>query len=100
MQLYWRKQLYKAADVVITLPPGHPAWPLEMFEPLSLLSFSLSSDIDLGSFADPSIFWHWEGKCDVCGETTFPGKDLFAATLGRAEEGFQYAIKAATKVVS
>ena len=28
MQPYWRKQLYKAADVVITLPPG-------MFEPLT-----------------------------------------------------------------
>jgi hypothetical protein len=36
MQPYWRKQLYKAADVVITLPPGHPAWPTEMFEPLTL----------------------------------------------------------------
>jgi hypothetical protein len=36
MQPYWRKQLYKAADVVITLPPGHPAWPSDMFEPLTL----------------------------------------------------------------
>ena len=32
----WRKQLHKAADVVLTLPAGHPAWPLEMHEPLTI----------------------------------------------------------------
>jgi hypothetical protein len=36
MQPQWRKQLYKAADLVITLPAGHPAWPVTMFEPLTL----------------------------------------------------------------
>ena len=32
----WRKQLHKAADVVLTLPPGHPAWPESMHEPLTI----------------------------------------------------------------
>ena len=32
----WRKQLHKAADLVVTLPAGHPAWPIEMHEPLTI----------------------------------------------------------------
>jgi hypothetical protein len=36
MTPYWRKHLHKAADLVLTLKPGHPAWPLEMLEPLTL----------------------------------------------------------------
>ena len=36
MQPEWRKQLSKAADLVITLPCGHSAWPREMFEPLTI----------------------------------------------------------------
>ena len=32
----WRKQLHKAADLVLTLPAGHPAWPAEMYEPLTI----------------------------------------------------------------
>jgi hypothetical protein len=32
---YWRKRLYKVADIVLELPPGAlNAWPLEMHEPL------------------------------------------------------------------
>jgi hypothetical protein len=30
----WLRQLNKAADLVITIPIGHPAWPSHMFEPL------------------------------------------------------------------
>ena len=36
MQPLWRKQLYKAADIVLTIKPGHPAWPVQMFEPLTI----------------------------------------------------------------
>ena len=36
MQPLWRKQLYKAADVVLTLLVGHPFWPEAMHEPLIL----------------------------------------------------------------
>ena len=36
MQPLWRKNLYKAADLILTLKPGHPAWPIEMYEPLTL----------------------------------------------------------------
>jgi hypothetical protein len=36
MQPLWRKHLHKAADIVLTLKPGHPAWPLDMLEPLTL----------------------------------------------------------------
>ena len=36
MQPLWRKHLYKAADIVLMLKPGHPAWPLHMYEPLTL----------------------------------------------------------------
>ena len=32
----WRKQLHKAADVVLSLPAGHPAWPESMHEPLTI----------------------------------------------------------------
>ena len=32
----WRKQLHKAADVILSLPVGHPAWPSDMHEPLTL----------------------------------------------------------------
>jgi len=34
---YWRKRLYKVADLVLELPPGcFPWWPSSMFEPLVL----------------------------------------------------------------
>ena len=36
MQPLWRKQLYKASDIVLTIPPGHAIWPLSMHEPLIL----------------------------------------------------------------
>ena len=36
MQPFWRKQLYKAADLVLSLPPGHLYWPVNMFEPLTI----------------------------------------------------------------
>ena len=36
MQPLWRKQLYKAADLVIELPAGHKVWPSSMHEPLTL----------------------------------------------------------------
>jgi hypothetical protein len=36
MQPLWRKHLHKATDIVLTLKPGHPAWPLDMLEPLAL----------------------------------------------------------------
>jgi hypothetical protein len=32
----WRKHLHKAADLILTLKPGHPAWPDDMLEPLTL----------------------------------------------------------------
>ena len=32
----WRKQLHKVADVVLTVPAGHPAWPANMCEPLTI----------------------------------------------------------------
>jgi len=49
---------------------------------------SLLLDIDLGSFADPSIFWLWEGRCHDCGETTSPGKDLFCGNFGACRGKF------------
>ena len=36
MQPTYFKQLLKAADLVISLPIGHPAWPAHMYEPLTL----------------------------------------------------------------
>ncbi len=36
MHPHWRKQLYKAADLVLSLPVGHCAWGEEMYEPLTL----------------------------------------------------------------
>jgi hypothetical protein len=36
MQPLWRKQLYKAADLVVLLKPGHRAWPMQMHEPLTI----------------------------------------------------------------
>ena len=32
----WRKHLFKVADLVVVLPPGHVAWPAEMLEPLTI----------------------------------------------------------------
>ena len=32
----WRRSLYKAADVVLHLPAGHPAWPESLHEPLTI----------------------------------------------------------------
>jgi hypothetical protein len=32
----WRKHLHKAADLILTLKPGHKAWPSSMLEPLTL----------------------------------------------------------------
>ena len=28
----WRKMLYETADLVVSLPVGHPTWPKAMFE--------------------------------------------------------------------
>ena len=36
MSPLWRKQLYKAADLVVTIPCGHDCWPNNMYEPLTL----------------------------------------------------------------
>ena len=36
MEPMWRKQLYKAADLVVSLKPGHDAWPRNMHEPLTI----------------------------------------------------------------
>jgi hypothetical protein len=36
MHPHWRKQLYKASDLVLSLPVGHSAWGTKMFEPLTL----------------------------------------------------------------
>ena len=32
----WQKQLLKASDIVLVLKPGHPSWPVEMLEPLTM----------------------------------------------------------------
>jgi hypothetical protein len=32
----WRKHLHKAADLILTLKPGHHAWSTDMLEPLTL----------------------------------------------------------------
>jgi hypothetical protein len=36
MSPLWRKHLFKAADLVLVLPQGHPAWPDDMLEPLTI----------------------------------------------------------------
>ena len=36
MSPYWRKQINKASDLVLSLPPGHNAWPSTMHEPLTI----------------------------------------------------------------
>ena len=32
----WRKQLHKAADLIIEVPPGTDGWPANMYEPLKI----------------------------------------------------------------
>jgi hypothetical protein len=34
MTLEWRRHLFRSADLVISIPPGHPAWLSEQYEPL------------------------------------------------------------------
>ena len=36
MRPFWYKQLCKAADIVLSLPAGHTAWPNNMHEPLTI----------------------------------------------------------------
>ena len=36
----WRKNVLKAADLIVELPAGHEAWPVEMHESLTLALFS------------------------------------------------------------
>ncbi|GFH55601.1 hypothetical protein CTEN210_12077 [Chaetoceros tenuissimus] len=36
MQPTYLKHLHKAADLIISVPVGHPAWPQSMFEPLTI----------------------------------------------------------------
>ena len=36
MQPTYLKHLHKAADLIISVPVGHPAWPKSMFEPLTI----------------------------------------------------------------
>ena len=37
MAPYWRKHGWKVGDLIVELPPGHEAWPLDMYEPLTLI---------------------------------------------------------------
>ena len=39
LALFWRRHLWKGTDLVVELPAGHPAWPKEMHEPLTLVFF-------------------------------------------------------------
>ena len=32
----WRRQMHRSADVILSIPPGHPAWPRDMHEPLTI----------------------------------------------------------------
>ena len=32
----WQKHLHKVADIVVSVPVGHPAWPTDMHEPLTM----------------------------------------------------------------
>jgi hypothetical protein len=32
----WKKQLWKMADLIISIPPGTPSWPATMYEPLTI----------------------------------------------------------------
>ncbi len=36
MKPYWYKHLCKVADIILTLPVGHSAWPTDMHEPLTI----------------------------------------------------------------
>jgi hypothetical protein len=36
MEPSWRKHLHKAADLIVSIKPGHKAWPVQMHEPLTL----------------------------------------------------------------
>ena len=36
MTPYWRKHLNKVSDIVLSVPAGHPAWPADMHEPLTV----------------------------------------------------------------
>ena len=36
MTTEWRKQTFKAADLCFQIPAGHPIWPAEMHEPLTI----------------------------------------------------------------
>jgi hypothetical protein len=36
MEPTWRKHLHKAADLILSLKPGHEAWPIHMHEPLTI----------------------------------------------------------------
>ena len=32
----WRRRMHRSADVILSIPPGHPAWPIDMHEPLNI----------------------------------------------------------------
>jgi hypothetical protein len=53
----WKKQVHKACDFVMEIPPGHPCWPCAMFEPLIVgvcLPFILSDPWQLKG--TPKVF--------------------------------------------
>lgn len=33
---YWRKHLCKVCDIIFLIPPGHPVWSVDMYEPLTV----------------------------------------------------------------
>ena len=78
----WRKHLFKAADLVVVLPPGHVAWPVEMSEPLTCL-------IARGSSNAAKSYWGWEGLCRKCGKPTMVPKDLFCSNFGSFRPGWR-----------
>ena len=64
----WQKQLFKASDLFLWIPPGLPFWPSNMFEPCCLaLLFPFINRTPWQLRGTPDS-WPLVGSCRKCGK--------------------------------
>jgi len=87
----WRWQMHRSADVILSIPPGHPAWPRDMHEPLTIAIIFLFLKAIHGNLRAVEDFWTWRGTCRECSQIPGHREMSFARTMEFHEEASEAA---------